>query len=83
MPLECGGRIMTTPTDTKYIVRDADVLGEKPCIQGHRIAAHHIAGWYPQGESAEEIACDFHLTAADTGRSARCAGLLLRPQGRG
>lgn len=56
---------MTTPTDTKYIVRDPDVLGGKPTIAGHRIAVHHIAWWYSQNESAEQIARDFHLAPAE------------------
>lgn len=56
---------MTTPTDTKYIVRDPDVLGGKPAIEGYRIAVHHIAWWYSQGESAEQIARDFHVAPAE------------------
>ena len=47
---------MTTPTDVRHIVRDPDVLGGKPHIEGHRIAVHHIAWWYSQGESAEVLA---------------------------
>ena len=56
---------MTTHTDTKYIVRDPDVLGGKPHIEGHRIAVHHIAWWYAQGATAEELARDYALTLAE------------------
>ena len=56
---------MTTHTDTKYIVHDPDVLGGKPCIEGHRIAVHHIAWWYSRGESAEDLARDYSLTPAE------------------
>lgn len=34
---------MATVTDIKYIVRDPEVYGGKPCITGHRIAVHDIA----------------------------------------
>jgi uncharacterized protein (DUF433 family) len=56
---------MATPTDTKHIVRDHTNLGGKPHIEGHRIAVHHIAWWYQQGESAEALAREFHLTPAE------------------
>lgn len=55
---------MATPTDTKHIVQDSAILGGKPCIEGHRIAVHHIAWWYQQGQTAEQIAREYHLTPA-------------------
>lgn len=56
---------MAIPTDVRHIVRDNDVLGGKPHIEGHRIAVHHIAWWYSQGEPAEAIAREYHLTPAE------------------
>lgn len=56
---------MATPTDTKYIVRDPDVLGGKPSIEGHRITVHSIAWWYSQGATAEDLARDYALTLAE------------------
>src|SRR5438874_13411044 len=53
---------MVTPTDSKHIVRDPDVYGGKPCIEGHRISVHDIAVWHQQGRTAEDIARDFRLT---------------------
>jgi uncharacterized protein (DUF433 family) len=53
---------MITPTDTKHIVRDPDVYGGKPCIEGHRISIHDIAVWHQQGQAPEAIAHDFGLT---------------------
>lgn len=34
---------MATATDIKYIVRDPQVYGGKPCIAGHRVAVHDVA----------------------------------------
>lgn len=56
---------MTIPTDTKHIVRDEAILGGKPHIAGHRIAVHHIAWWHQQGQSAEALAHEYHLTPAE------------------
>lgn len=56
---------MSILTDIKHIVRDDNTLGGKPYIEGHRIAVHHIAWWYSQGESAEAIVRDYHLTPAE------------------
>src|SRR2546421_3175009 len=53
---------MITPTDTKHIVRDPEVYGGKPCIEGHRISVHDIAVWHQQGRTAEDVARDFGLT---------------------
>src|SRR5690242_21545369 len=47
---------MSTATDVKYIVRDPDVYGGKPCIEGHHIAVHDIAlARYFHGYTPEEI----------------------------
>lgn len=56
---------MAMQTEVKHIVRDAAVLGGKPCIEGHRIAVHHIAWWYQQGKTAESLAQEYHLTPAE------------------
>jgi uncharacterized protein (DUF433 family) len=59
---------MSIPTAIKHIVRDGDILGgklHKPHIEGHRIAVHHIAWWYQQGETAEAIAHEYGLTPAE------------------
>lgn len=45
-----------------HIIQDPHVLGGKPFIEGHRIAVHHIAWWYLQGVSVEELARDYGLT---------------------
>ncbi len=50
---------MEIATDTKYIVREEGVLGGKPHIAGHRIGVLHIAWWYLQGMSAEELAAEY------------------------
>ena len=34
---------MSTATEIKYIVRDPNVYGGKPRIEGHRISVHDIA----------------------------------------
>ena len=38
------------------IVRTSGVAGGKPCVRGHRIPVHRIAGWWRLGLSVEEIA---------------------------
>ncbi len=52
---------MQTLTDVKYIVRDPAVLNGVPTIEGHRIAVYHLAWWYRQGQTAEQLAHEFHL----------------------
>jgi uncharacterized protein (DUF433 family) len=49
----------------KYIVREEGVLGGKPHIAGHRIGVLHIAWWYLQGMTAEELAAEYQLTPAE------------------
>lgn len=56
---------MATPTDIKYIVMDANVLGGRPTIAGHRIGVIHVATWVRQGMTPEEIAHEFGLTLAE------------------
>lgn len=53
---------MTVPTDIKHIVRDPDVYGGKPCVEGHRIAVHDIAVIHNQGYSPEQIAAEHFPT---------------------
>jgi len=55
---------MASPTDVKHIVRDPDIYGGKPCIEGHRIAVHDVASWHHQGETPEAIAEGYGLTLA-------------------
>jgi uncharacterized protein (DUF433 family) len=52
-------------TEVTHIVQDPDVLGGKPYIEGHRIAVHHIAWWYLQGVSVEDLARDYELTPGE------------------
>jgi uncharacterized protein (DUF433 family) len=56
---------MKIATDTKYIVREEGVLGGKPHIASHRIGVLHIAWWYLQGMTAEELAAEYQLTPAE------------------
>ena len=44
-PMEIGNLIARTP----------GILGGKPCIEGHRIGVHRIAGWWKLGLTIEEI----------------------------
>jgi len=37
------------------ITRTPGILGGKPCIEGHRIGIHRIAGWWKLGLTIEEI----------------------------
>src|SRR5690349_14997842 len=54
---------MSTATDVKYIVRDPDVYGGKPCIEGHRIAVPDIAlARYFHGYTPEEIVSEAYPT---------------------
>lgn len=52
-------------TEIAHIVQDPAVLGGKPFIEGHRIAVHHIAWWYLQGISVEELVRDYGLTSGE------------------
>lgn len=56
---------MAIEREIKHIVREDGVLGGKPHIEGHRIAVHHIAWWYLQGVSAEQLAAEYHLSPAE------------------
>lgn len=56
---------METRTEVRHIVRDPDVLGGKPVIEGHHIAVHHIAWWYSQGITTERLAQEYALTPAE------------------
>lgn len=56
---------MATETDMKHIVREGGVLGGKAHIAGDRIGVHHIAWWYLQGVSAEQLAQEYALTPAE------------------
>lgn len=54
---------MSTATDVKYIVRDPDVYGGKPRIEGHRIAVHDIAlARSVHGYTPEEIVSEAYPT---------------------
>lgn len=44
-PSEIGAMITRTP----------GILGGKPCIRGHRVGVHRVAGWWKLGLSIEEI----------------------------
>ncbi|HRI14790.1 MAG TPA: DUF433 domain-containing protein [Verrucomicrobiota bacterium] len=46
----------TTAVDVgSLVVRSARVVGGKPCLRGHRVPVHRIAGWWRLGLSLEEI----------------------------
>ena len=49
--------IVERPATTlgEMIVRTPGVLGGKPCLQGHRVGVHRVAGWWKLGLSVEEI----------------------------
>ena len=48
-----------------YIVREPEVLGETPIVEGTRIAVRAIAGYYQMGMSVDEILATLsHLTPA-------------------
>jgi len=57
-------------TDTKeiihpYIVRNPEILGGEPTIQGTRIGVRHLAEWDRQGYSVDEMVSMYpHLTHA-------------------
>ena len=53
---------MSTATNIKHIVRDPDVYGGKPCIEGHRIAVHDIAVSHAQGYTPEQMVADLYPT---------------------
>lgn len=52
-------------TGIAHIMQDPHVLGGKPFIGGHRIAVHHIAWWYLQGVSVEDLVRDYGLTPGE------------------
>lgn len=37
------------------ITRTPGILGGKPCVRGHRIGVHRVAGWWKLGLTVEEI----------------------------
>lgn len=37
------------------IISTPGVLGGKPCVRGHRLPVHRIAGWWRLGLTVEEI----------------------------
>lgn len=50
-----GSTPISTATDIKYIVRDDDIYGGKPCIAGHHIAVYDIAVWLNTGYTPDRI----------------------------
>ncbi len=51
---------MSTSTDIKHIVRDANMYGGKPRIARHRIAVHDIAVCHNQGYSPNQMLKDVY-----------------------
>lgn len=47
----------TAPVDEigSMITRTPGILGGKPCVRGHRIGVHRVAGWWKLGLTVEEI----------------------------
>ena len=37
------------------IIRTPGILGGKPCMRGHRIGVHRVAGWWKLGLTIEQI----------------------------
>jgi uncharacterized protein (DUF433 family) len=49
---------MSVQTDVEIgqmITRTPGILGGKPCIMGHRVGVHRVAGWWKSGLTVEEI----------------------------
>ena len=53
---------MSTATDIKHIVRDANIYGGKPRIAGHRIAVHDIAVCHNGGYTPDQIVSELYPT---------------------
>lgn len=46
----------TAATDLNAMIsRTPGILGGKPCVRGHRIGVHRVAGWWKLGLTIEEI----------------------------
>lgn len=56
---------MVMETDIKHIVREEGVLGGRPHIARRRIGVSHIAWWYSQGVTAEQLAAEYGLAPAE------------------
>jgi uncharacterized protein (DUF433 family) len=48
-------------TEHPHIVRDPDVLGGEPLIDGTRTSVRHVVLLYRAGQEPEEIARTYHL----------------------
>jgi uncharacterized protein (DUF433 family) len=52
---------MSVPTETSpieldsMITRTPGICGGKPCLRGHRVGVHRVAGWWRLGLTIEEI----------------------------
>lgn len=53
---------MSTETDIKHIVRDANIYGGKPRIAGHRIAVHDIAVCHNGRYTPDQIVNELYPT---------------------
>lgn len=53
---------MSTATDIKHIVRDANIYGGKPRIAGHRVAVHDIAVCHNGGYTPDQIVGELYPT---------------------
>jgi uncharacterized protein (DUF433 family) len=53
---------MSASTEIKRIVRDPDIYGGKPCIEGHRVAVHDSAAAHKQGYTPEQMVNELYPT---------------------
>ena len=51
-------------TNHPYIVRDSDVYGSEPFLEGSKTAVRHIILLFQSGQDPEEIAATQHLSLA-------------------
>jgi|GEM_PF-1429939 len=67
---------------TPGIVSDTEILGGKPTIKGHRIAALQIMGHLAAGDSAEAMMDEYGLTIEELQAVLRYARFMAtKPQG--
>jgi uncharacterized protein (DUF433 family) len=56
--------LTTERTEHPYIVRDSDIYGGEPIVEGTRTAVRHIILLFQSGKDPEEIANSQRLTLA-------------------
>lgn len=67
---EAEGRATEMSQRTAHIVRDDDVMGGEPRIEGRRISVRQVADWVEEGDlSAKTVADRYDLDIADVYRA--------------